>query len=322
MSSKIIYERIFWFHNRIKDDRFPNTRALSEQFGVSRKTAQRDIEFMRDRLGFPLRYVPDSRGYAYEDNTWELPGLWLNEDELVSLVLSYRLASAVPDASVKTALRTFLNDVIARHACADFNIDEISEKISVKNIAYGRPRESVFHRMLEALLRSRPLRIEYYSPHNNRSSVRDILPLHLLNYMGTWHIIAHCHVKKELRDFVLSRVKSVTASTASIAVPASAKRVKAFIRRTFGIFRGRDTSEVCLSFAGDIAPWIAEQNWHPAQQMTVGKDGRLCLTVPVADFREIKREILRYGSKVEVLSPAALREEIKKEIGMMKTIYT
>jgi hypothetical protein len=128
MSSKIIYERIFWFHNRIKDDRFPNTRALSEQFGVSRKTAQRDIEFMRDRLGFPLRYVPDSRGYAYEDNTWELPGLWLNEDELVSLVLSYRLASAVPDASVKTALRTFLNDVIARHACADFNIDESAKK--------------------------------------------------------------------------------------------------------------------------------------------------------------------------------------------------
>lgn len=321
MSSKIIYERIFWFHNRIKDDRFPNTRALSEQFGVSRKTAQRDIEFMRDRLGFPLRYVPDSRGFAYEDNTWELPGLWLNEDELVSLVLSYRLASAVPDASVKTALRTFLNDVIARHACADFNIDEISEKISVKNIAYARPRESVFHRMLEALLRSRPLRIEYYSPHNNRSSVRDILPLHLLSYMGTWHIVAFCRVKNELRDFVLSRIRSISPSDTPITVRASAAGVKDYIRRTFGILHGKETKKVCLRFAKDIAPWIAEQSWHPDQQVSIDKDGRLCLTVPVADFREIKREILRYGAQVEVLSPKALRDEMKKEIEKMRKIY-
>jgi predicted DNA-binding transcriptional regulator YafY len=51
------------------------------------------------------------------------------------------------------------------------------------------------------------------------------------------------------------------------------------------------------------------------------KSGRLNLTIPVADFREIKREILKYGSQVEVLSPKALRTDIKKEIEKMRKIY-
>ena len=191
MSSTIIYERFLWFHNQIKTNRHPNARRMALQFEITVKTAQRNIEFLRDRLGAPLRYISDFRGYEYEDNAWELPGLWLHEDELISLVLSYRLAAAVPDSEVKSALKTFLNHIIAVHASADFSIDELSNKISVKNIAYARTNERIFHRLLEALLRDRPVRIEYYSPHNNQTTARDILPLHLLNYTGTWHIIAY-----------------------------------------------------------------------------------------------------------------------------------
>lgn len=47
----------------------------------------------------------------------------------------------------------------------------------------------------------------------------------------------------------------------------------------------------------------------------------LCLKLPVADFKEIKREVLKYGSQVEVLSPEELREGVKKEISKMKKIY-
>ncbi|KAF0154928.1 MAG: transcriptional regulator [Syntrophaceae bacterium] len=321
MSSKIIYERFLWFHNKIKEDKYPNSKTLSEEFGISRKTAQRDIEFISERLKAPLCYLHYRRGYTYEDNTLEIPDLWLSEDELISLVLSYRLASAVPDSGVKTTLKTLLNQIITNHSSDTLSIDELSDKISVKNIAYARTNEAVFHRLLEALLRSKPVRIAYYSPHNDQSTTRGILPLHLLSYMGTWHIIAYCNVKKELRDFVLSRIQSVAASEIQIDARVSATRVKDYIREAFGIFRGEKTQNVCLRFAADIAPWIAEQSWHPIQKTKRGKDGRLCLTIPVADFREIKREILRYGSQVEVIAPAVLRQEVKKEIEKMRKVY-
>ncbi|KFZ44113.1 hypothetical protein DS62_01540 [Smithella sp. SC_K08D17] len=76
-------------------------------------------------------------------------------------------------------------------------------------------------------------------------------------------------------------------------------------------------TEVCLCFSKDVSSWIAGQAWHPAQKTRTEKNGRLCLTIPVADFREIKREILKYGSQVEVLSPRELQNEIRKEIEKM-----
>ena len=77
MASKVIYERFLWFHDQVKAKAHPNSKKLAEKFEVSRKTAQRDIEFMRDRLGAPLVYSPLERGYEYEEKTYTLPGIWL-----------------------------------------------------------------------------------------------------------------------------------------------------------------------------------------------------------------------------------------------------
>jgi predicted DNA-binding transcriptional regulator YafY len=322
MSSKIIYERFLWFHNKIKEGKYPNTRTLAENFEITRKTAQRDIEFMRERLAAPLVYVHEHRGFAYEDNTYDLPGFWLGEEGLTSLLLAYRLASTVPDIAIKTSLRSFLEQLLTK--LSHFNtisIKDLSNKVSVRNIEYSKTSEKIYHAILDALLATRPVQIEYYSPHNSETTTRDILPLHLLNYMGTWHIIGHCALKNELRDFVLSRIKTIAPCTNKITARVSAEQVREYIRQTFGIFHGKETTEVCLRFSPDISTWIAEQAWHPAQKTRTEKDGRLCLTIPVADFREIKREILKYGSQVEVISPKALRTDIKKEIEKMRNVY-
>jgi predicted DNA-binding transcriptional regulator YafY len=53
MPSKIIYERFLWFHNQVKAEKYPNSRILAEKFELSQKTAQRDIEFIRNRLYAP-----------------------------------------------------------------------------------------------------------------------------------------------------------------------------------------------------------------------------------------------------------------------------
>ncbi len=49
MGSKNVYERFTWFDNKVKAQKYPNATALSRQFEISLKIAQRDIEFMRDR---------------------------------------------------------------------------------------------------------------------------------------------------------------------------------------------------------------------------------------------------------------------------------
>jgi predicted DNA-binding transcriptional regulator YafY len=322
MSSKVIYERFLWFHAKVKEKQYPNTRSLAEKFEISRKTAQRDIAFMQDRLCAPLCYVPERRGFAYADDAYELPGFWLSEEELTSLLISYRLASAIPDSALKNSLKSFLKQIMSRLSRpGSLPLSELSEKVSVKNIAYSRTAEKIFQIILESLLSSQTIVIDYRSPHTGELTRRDILPLHLLQYMGTWHIIAHCALKNEMRDFVLSRIRSVSSSSLKIVPHSSTAPVKEYIRRNFGIMNSSETFDVCLRFSPEIAAWVSEQIWHPAQQMQWENEKTLGLTFPVADFREVKREILKYGSQVEVVSPQKLREEVKQEIKKMGKTY-
>ena len=322
MASKIIYERFLWFHNQAKEGRYPNTGMLAMKFEISRKTAQRDVSFMINRLFAPLVYVPEKRGFMYEDASYELPGSWLSEEELTSLIVSYRLASTIPDKALKTSLKGFLGQILSLHSRkGSISVTGLSEKVSVKNIEYSLSEGRIFQQGLDALLQDRPVSIEYYSPHNKESTLRDILPLHLLHYMGSWHIIAHCALRGEIRDFALSRIRMIRPCDAVISAEVAASSIKEYIRENFGILSGNEISEVCIRFSAEIAPWIAEQVWHPRQKAEKAPDGSLCLSFPVADFREIKREILKHGSHAEVVSPAGLRDEVKEEIEKMKDLY-
>ncbi len=91
MGIKNIYERFIWFDSRVRAKKYPNTTALANQFEISTKTAQRDIEFMRDRLFCPLQYDASKRGYAYEDETFSLPMVYLSSEELSSLLIARKM---------------------------------------------------------------------------------------------------------------------------------------------------------------------------------------------------------------------------------------
>ncbi len=323
MASKIIYERFLWFHGQAKRGLYPNAAGMAKHFEISVKTAQRDIGFIQNRLFAPLIYDQSKRGYAYEDASYELPASWLNADELLALLVSFRLASTVPDSGMKARMKTFLKQVLSLYTHEiPISLEGLGEKVSVKNIGYSVTSGKTFQQVLDAVLHTRPVRIEYYSPHNDEGTIRDILPLHLLSYMGTWHIVAHCSLRDELRDFALSRIRTIEPSAKKIPVPAGTDSIKEYLRWNFGILSSTETIEVCIRFAPGIAPWIQEQVWHANQKIKKEPEGSLCLSFPVADFREIKREILKHGSQVEVVSPPALRDEVKKEIKKMSTLYT
>lgn len=322
MGKKLAYERYHWFHGQLKEGRHPNARRLADKFEISVKQAQRDIEFMRDRLGAPLAYDPQIKGYSLEDKSYELPPIWFKEDELLALCLALRLASTLPDPRLKNSMYNLLNKFLTfRFLDYAPSLTEIKKKVSVKNVAYYKVDETTFQRVLNALFRELPLKISYYTPHKNEITQRVIQPLHLLCYMGSWHLIAFCTLKNELRDFALSRFKSMEALSRPVKLPKNLPPIKKYIRKTFGLMQGEETVEVCLKFAPDISNWIAEQIWFSGQEVCADDDGSICLKFPVADFGEIKREILKYGASVEVVSPKELREEVKREIESMGKVY-
>ncbi|MCP4341612.1 MAG: WYL domain-containing protein [Desulfobulbaceae bacterium] len=322
MSERLKYERFLWFHGQVKVGKHPNTTHLVETFEISGRTAQRDIEFIRDRLRAPLVFDHSKNGYHYSETTYELPALWIDETSILTLSLAVRLASTIPDRELKDNLCQFVNRLTAKSdtACSS-NLKNIGEKISVKNIEYAMVDMEVFRKTVEALFADHSLQITYHSPHTSITTDRTIQPLHLMQYMGNWHILAWCALRNNLRNFALARIEKITHSNIILSIPDNLPKIKDYSRRHFGILQGNTTKKVILRFTPQLSLLIKEQIWHPEQQTTTEPNGSLTLTFPVADFRELVKIILSHGANVEVLEPPDLRVMVNREIELMAKIY-
>ena len=268
MSDRLKYERFLWFHRQIKAGKFPNARRLAENFELSGRTAQRDIEFIRDRLDAPLEYYRPQRGYRYTDDTYELPALWISESNILALSLAVRLASTIPDQALKDELCRLIDRIPMKTGDESTPcLERLSSKISVKNIEYSQVGRDIFRQTVEALFASTSLNIIYHSPHTDITTARTIQPLHLMHYMGSWHLIAWCGTRKELRNFALSRFRTISPATENLVLPDNLPEIKEYTRQHFGIMQGDTATEVGLRFSSKITPWISEQVWHPQQRI-------------------------------------------------------
>ena len=81
MGERLYFERFVWFDSQIRKKSYPNATTLAEKFECTVKTAQRAVEYFRDRLRAPLVYEHARKGYAYSDPNFQLPvthlcGVW------------------------------------------------------------------------------------------------------------------------------------------------------------------------------------------------------------------------------------------------------
>lgn len=312
MGIKNVYERFIWFDHQVRLKKYPNATALGNQFEISTKTAQRDIDFMRDRLHCPLRYNKREKGYYYEDATFSLPMTYLSSKELSSLMIARKMLEDLSGGYLGEELSSILKkitSVLNRHMGIDEKVEDI---FSFHMIEYSPASENVFRTVWEGCLRKRSLQFVYYSPATEESKERRVDPYHLLNYMGTWHLIGYCHLRKEIRDFSLSRISEPALLERTFELPVEFDFQEYFLS-TFGLYKGKSREKVTLRFSPEKAKWIKDQIWHKDQKVKYDKDGSMKISFPVSDFSEIKREILRHGSHVEVIAPKALREWIKAE---------
>ncbi len=72
--------RIQWLHAELVRGTYPNAARLAERFHISRRQAQRDIDFLKKQLGAPLAYDPHIMGYRY-DKPFTLPVSVQNEND-------------------------------------------------------------------------------------------------------------------------------------------------------------------------------------------------------------------------------------------------
>ena len=135
----------------------------------------------------------------------------------------------------------------------------------------------------------------------------------MVNYLGTWHLIAFCHLRNEWRDFVLGRMTICKVEAEGFNIRPK-EQWQPFLEDTFGIFQNRKNFNVKLKFSPERSRWIRGEVWHEGQTEEMQEDGSLILNLPASHEAEIMMEILKHGSHVEVLEPDWLRGRVAEEL--------
>src|SRR5690606_27311815 len=185
------YERILSLHRILRTSRYPVTVArLQEELECSRATVYRDLAFLRDALMAPV--VGDGEaGFRYdaeEGGRFELPGLWLNSDELHALLAAQQLLSRSGGGVLASALAPL-------QARIDRLLDEHSagkrwpvERVRVIPHRGRRMDEHAFRTVCSAVLQRRQLAFDYRARSTDEKTRRTVSPQRVTHYRDNWYL--------------------------------------------------------------------------------------------------------------------------------------
>ncbi len=320
MAEHLKFERYYWFDREIRRRVFPNASSLAHRFEISAKTAQRTIDFMRDRLGAPLSYDGHHKGYDYTKSGFALPSFEVSQNELLAVLLAQNLLAESAGGIISRSILSFGRKLFAATGAFGLSEARINEAFSAVWHGYAPAEAETFRIVADALVQKQQLAFHYFAPSTNEHTERIVEPHHLQYYMGGWVLLARCLDRDDWRKFHLGRM-SEPCLTGCGFEPLSHHNWGPHLYGAFGIFQGGSPVRVILRFNAYRARWVRDEFWHADQTIKEEADGSILLSFMVTDFREVKLRILQFGADVEVVEPVELREEILEEIGRMVKVY-
>jgi predicted DNA-binding transcriptional regulator YafY len=271
---------------------------------------------MKDYLNAPIEFDSDRGGFIYKrvpgEESYELPGLWFSPAELQSLAVMQRILRDLGGgllAEQVSAITKHLEQLVQHRR---LNLGEAATRIRFPGVA-SRPAGEAFQVAASATLQRRKLWFEYHSRGSNRQSERSVSPQRLTHYREAWYLDAWDEESNELRTFSLDRVRRAKVMEEK-ALDLPDADLDRHYASAYGIFGGKADKIAVLRFSAERARWVADENWHPQQQGRNLPDGRYELRIPYRDARELVMDVMRHGPHVEVIEPAALRDEVRQQL--------
>jgi len=286
------------------------------------RSIYRDLEALQD-AGFPLytEKVNGTTRWAFIDTyKFKVPPPF-TLSELMSLYLYQDLIRVFKGTYLYDSLEALFKKV--RSTLPPQTIAYLDGLQSVYQVGikpyneYGPIRE-ILHQVSQAA--EKRLRIEMvYNPLHNKESCRKVDPYRVWFFEGILYLIGFCHLRREVRMFVLDRIKMLQVTHERFSQPKDFD-LNEFLRHRFKVMAG-DLHQVKVRISPEWARWVGEKIWHESQKAKSLSNGALELTFQVAGLEEIKRWVLSFGSEVLVIAPEGLKKMIREDLRIALNQY-
>ena len=144
---------------------------------------------------------------------------------------------------------------------------------------------------------------------------RSVGPLLLREFRGRWYVLAGMEGSGRLACFGLDRIQHL-AGTGRTLTPPAGFDAATYFTYCFGITRPTDGTrpqEIHLCFEPVQGRYALSYPLHSSQLLVAQTVDEIQISLTVYDTHELRMELLSYGSDVEVLAPASLREWLRAQ---------
>jgi predicted DNA-binding transcriptional regulator YafY len=317
-----LWRRLQTIHHEIKEGRHPNTSTLAAALGVSTKTVQRDLDYLRDELDAPIEFRREENGYAYARGDYVLPFLPVDGQDLFSIGVAAQVLALLGGTPLARSLRSCY-ERLARLMPPAVRVrpEVVREKLTLRAAAFRPVREETWQAVAEALQKGVALSIRYRHPGEGPGDPRVIRPYAFVLAGRDWMVLAEDQREGQIKNFYLARIQSARLTGERYAIPRDFD-TDAFFRNTFGLFVGKGRAfRFRVRFAPEVSGEIREMVWHPRQKIESGPHGEAILELPAESLREARRFILAYGRQATALSPPELVADLREEVAALADAY-
>jgi predicted DNA-binding transcriptional regulator YafY len=288
--------------------------AGREETGI--RTIYRDLEALQ-AAGFPLytEKVNKTNRWAFIDTyKFKVPAPF-TLSELMSLYFYKDLVRVFKG----TPFHDSIDSVFKKIQCtlppqAIAYLDQMQSvfHVGIKPYkAYGQFR-SILNQVNQAAVERRRVEMAYHSLQRKEKTIRKVDPYKVWFYDGTIYLIGLCHLRGEVRMFVLDRIKMLNLTDERFTIPRDFN-LDDFMRHSFKVMHD-ELHTVKVRISPGWARWVGEKVWHESQKAKKTGDGGLEMTFRVAGLDEIKRWVLSFGPEAQVLEPEKLRKLVQQDL--------
>ena len=314
-------ERMHRLHDLLSSEQPVNCQQLGQDFEVSYKTIQRDLDFMRDRLNLPIEYDPTRYSFRYTEKVEAFPLLQVSEGEILALFVAQKVLAQYRGTPFEKTLGTAFQKLTgALKETVSFDLGEWGSDYSFRVTGASAADLEVFRLLARAIVQRQQISFSYQPLRATQPETRLVHPYHLANVDNAWYLLAHDPQRGQIRTFALPRIRKPEVLKKAFDRPRGFSAEKE-LKGGFGVFAGTGKYAVKIRFDSFAARLVRERDWHPSQKIRNVKNGGIELEMTLGALEEIERWILSWGNHATVLAPKPLIASVQNKVKSMHKLY-
>jgi proteasome accessory factor B len=315
------FERMDRIQEWLVGGEYPNCSRIAAEFEVDRKTALRDLDFLRDRKGWPIEFDSKRNGYYLSGPVPKVPTMAVTEKEMFELYVMHQAIEHYRGTPLEQRLEQFFRKCTRQLDDEErFTLQDVGNVLSFRPFAPDEADARLFELVTRAVRERRWLRFDYRKVGDKAAEARRVQPYHVMEFGRRWYLLAHDAKRRSVRTFVLSRMQNPVVTEERFVRPKDFDPRKHF-DRSFGVMAGTGDYEVVIEMDAWLTDILRGRRWHPKQVWKELPGGGSRLTLRLSCLEEIEQYVLSWGTHAVVVGPEVLRQRMFRTAEELWQLY-